>query len=169
MNANAYVTQSLYKTGHSAAISRTIVFDQPTISLAAADPDRSANVLVRPMGLSVGGLYTSAETPSASSPGSTVPITGDYSLVYVTDSDISTLTLPNIIDTTEPNAGEVAIGFTLTIVINSATTVAINTHASDSIITKDLSGTSTTISAVTGNTRIYELVAVGTSTWARKL
>lgn len=169
LGTSAYTTDYLYKTDYGVSLNKSIVFDQPTLQIGVADPERSTAITAYPMGLMVNGLYNSMQIPTASSPGSTVLIDGTSSLVYLTDSDVSTLTLPNIIGTTTPTATEVGIGFNLTIVVNSSTTVAVNTDASDSIITKDASGTSTTISLTTGNTRIVELVAVGVNTWARKL
>jgi len=169
IGTSAYLTDYLYMTGAGVSLTKNIVFGNPTLQIGVADNNRSTAITAYPMGLVTGAFYNNVETLTAASPGSTVAITGDYSTTYVTDSDISTLTLPNIIGTTVPTVDEVAIGYTVTIIINSATTVTITPNASDTFITNGSAGTSASITATTGATRIIELVAVGVNTWARKL
>ena len=169
LGTSAYITDYLYMTGAGVSLTKNIVFGNPTLQIGVADNDRSTAITAYPMGLVTGALYNNVETLTAASPGSTVAVTGDYSTTYVTDSDISTLTLPNIIGTTVPTVNEVAIGYTITIVINSATTITINPDASDSFITNGSAGTATSITATTGATRVIELIAVGVNTWVRKI
>lgn len=168
INTSAYSTDYLYKTGYGVNVTKSIVFDQPTFQIGIADPNRSSSTTVYPMGVKIEGFYNSIETLIAGSPGSTVPATGNASIVYITDSDISTLTLPNIISATTPTSTEVSVGFNLLIVINSGTTVTVTPDASDSFITKDSAATTTSITATTGAVRVVELVAMGVNTWLIK-
>jgi len=103
--------------------------------------------------------------PSTNSKIASYVITGEFSVEHIDDATVTSITLPEIVNTSRPPTGKVAPGFMLYLSVNLAGSVTISRAGSDVILRDGVIGSTNSISTTGGTTYAKILIAVAENTW----
>jgi len=125
-------------------------------------PTNNKNFELTQKGFETQAYYSS---PSTNSQIASYVITGEYSVEHVDDAAVTSIALPEIVNTDRPVTGTVAPGYMLYLSVNLAAGVTISRAGSDTILQNGIIGSVTSLSTVGGTTYSRILIAVKPDVW----